>query len=45
MQEKNGFALISERNKQKPFPTLLTPWDTFQTEYDRKTIEKCTIRI
>ena len=36
--------ITSERNKQKPFPTPLTPWDTFQTEYDRKTIEKCIIR-
>lgn len=28
--------ITSERNKQKPFPTPLTPWDTFQTEHHKK---------
>ena len=42
---KNGFALgeganmiTSEHNKQKPFTTPLTPWDTFEKRQksDRK---------
>ena len=32
--------ITSEHNKQKPFPTPLTPWDTFQTEHDKKKQQK-----